>query len=72
LRRQRAVERLHGLGARVLDEFLSEIARDRPEIAGNIDKLIELYTTRLTPSLLRAVGGDCFPAPLLRAVEAGR
>jgi hypothetical protein len=68
LRRQRDVERLHPLGARALSEFLNELARRNPAVAPDIDRRLTAYTTRLSPELLRAVGGDRFPVAPLRAV----
>jgi hypothetical protein len=72
LRRQRAVERLHELGPRALGEFLSELARRNPGMAGDLSELLEAYTARLTPSLLRAVGGDQFPASPMRVIGGDR
>ncbi len=63
LRRQRTAERLHRLGARALAELLSEIGAPAWRIA-------EEYAHRLSPELLAAVGGDRFPPPPLRMVDA--
>ena len=68
LRRQRDVERVHRLGARPTFELIDEIIRAYPQLAGDIDALIERYATRLSPDLLQAVGGDRFPALPLRVV----
>jgi len=72
LRRQRAVEQLHGLGARPTFEFVDEIVRANPQLAPDIDARLERYATRLTPELLRATGGDRFAASPMRVVGGGR
>jgi hypothetical protein len=61
LRLQRNAEHLHTLGPRATAEFIAELS-DRigglPAALG----LLEEYRTRLSPSLLRQVGGNRFPA----------
>jgi hypothetical protein len=67
LRLQRGAEHLHSLGARAQAEFLAEVG-DRiggmPAIMG----LLTEYQQRLSPQMLRAVGGHRFPARPLRVV----
>ena len=59
LRRQRQIEHLHLLGPRAVGELLREVAED-----DDLDRALEAYG-RLTPDLLKALGGDQFPpAPL--------
>jgi hypothetical protein len=65
-RRWRLAERLHGLGARVIFEFLDEIAREH-DIGGDIDARLSRYT-QLNADILAAVGGDRFPASPIREV----
>jgi hypothetical protein len=71
LRLQRGAEYLHGLGARAVAEFLAEISAKiggRPAILG----LLNEYESRLTPAMIRAVGGDRFPPRPLATVPGGR
>jgi hypothetical protein len=72
VQRQRAVERVHQLGPRVMAELLNELARYHPEIAAALDRRLERYAERLTPELMRAINGDRFPALPLRAIGGGR
>ena len=59
LKRQRRIEHLHRLGPRAVGELLYEVAE-----GGDLDRALDSYE-RLTPSLLKALGGDRFPpAPL--------
>ncbi len=59
LRRERQIEHLHRLGPRAVGELLYEVAE-----GGDLDRALDSYE-RLTPSLLKALGGDRFPpAPL--------
>ena len=59
LRRQRQIAHLHLLGPRAVGELLQEVAED-----DDLDRALEAYG-RLTPDLLKALGGDPFPpAPL--------
>ena len=63
LRFRRQVQRLHGLGDRVLGEFLAEIGAER-SIQTIIDKKLDTYVA-LDPEALEATGGDGFwPAPI--------
>ncbi len=55
LRRQRQIEHLHLLGPRAVGELLREVAED-----DDLDRALEAYG-RLTPDLLKALGGDQFP-----------
>lgn len=64
LRLQRGAEHVHHLGARALAELLAELACDRCDLAGTLDRL-DAWRARLTPELVRAAGGDRFaPRPL--------
>ena len=59
LRRQRQIEHLHLLGPRAVGELLREVAED-----DDLDRALEAYG-RLTPDLLKALGGDEFsPVPI--------
>src|SRR4051812_46150715 len=60
LRRQRAVECAHRLGARAVFELLDELARCYPEIADDLDRRLAAYAERLNPDLLQAIDGDRF------------
>lgn len=72
MRRRHVVDRVHALGPRALGELLAELARRHPEIAEDIDDRLAAYADRLTPEMLRATGGDRWPASPLRAVGGGR
>ena len=67
LRLQRGAEHLHALGPRATAELLAEVG-DRiggmPAIMG----LLREYQERLSPQMLRAIGGYRFPARPLRVV----
>lgn len=67
LRLQRGAEHLHRLGARATAELLAEVANQIDGLPCIVGLLAE-YERRLTPELLRATGGDRFPAPWLREV----
>jgi hypothetical protein len=54
--RQRQVEAIHRLGARVVFEFVDEIARRHSEIATDLDARLARYAN-IDPDLLEAVGG---------------
>ena len=59
LKRQRQIEHLHQLGPRAVGELLCEVAE-----GGDLDHALAAYE-RLTPALLKAVGGDRFsPLPI--------
>ena len=68
LRFRRDVERVHGLGARVVGELLSEIGAERA-IQHLIDRKVERYAD-LDPGVVHALGGDRFPRPPLTVVES--
>lgn len=70
LRRQRLVERVHRLGARVAFELLAELARHHG-IAGDIDRRLARYAA-LDPEILAALNADRFPADPIRAVGGRR
>ena len=62
-RYRRQVEHLHRLGPRAVGEILREVADGE-----NLGNALEAYG-RLTPDLLKALGGDCFPAtPIYQVV----
>ncbi len=63
---RRHVQRLHGLGDRVLGEFLAEISAERG-IRTLIDQKLDTYA-ELDPEVLKAAGGDEFWHPPLREV----
>ena len=56
LRRQRQIEHVHRLGDRAVGELLHEV-----DAGADLDSALAAYE-RLTPDLLKAVGGDHFPA----------
>jgi hypothetical protein len=67
LRLQRGVEHLHALGPRAQAEFLAEVGHrigGLPAIMG----LLTEYEQRLSPQMLRAVGGHRFPTRPMRVV----
>ncbi len=55
LKRQRQIEHVYRLGPRAVGELLHEVAEGE-----DLDRALAAYS-RLTPDLLRAVGGDRFP-----------
>jgi hypothetical protein len=59
LRRQRLVERLHGLGPAPLGHFLREV-----EAGAVIAEHLERYS-RIDPAFVRALGGRDFPPPVI-------
>ena len=63
LNRQRQIEHVHRLGARAVAELLHEVAAGE-----NLDHALESYG-RLTPDLLKALGGDRFPALPVHVVQ---
>jgi hypothetical protein len=67
LRRQRHAETLHGLGARVLFEFVDEIARRHPDIADDINERLARYAS-LDPAALVVTGGDRFATAPIHVV----
>ena len=56
LRRQHQIEHVHRLGPRAVGELLHEV-----DAGADLDSALDAYE-RLTPDLLKAVGGDRFPA----------
>ena len=70
LRRQRHVEQVHRLGARVIFELLNELDRVHG-LGDDLDRWLERYA-RLDPDLLAALGADRFPAAPLRIVGGAR
>ena len=69
LRRQRQVERICGLGPRVVFELLDELNR-RHGLGDDLDQRLARYAG-LDPLILAAIGGDRFPEPL-HLVSGGR
>ena len=63
LKCQRQIEHVHRLGVRAVGELLREV-----EDGEDVDTALEAYG-RLTPDLLKALGGDRFPALPLHGVE---
>ncbi len=60
---RRKVQRLHGLGPRVVGELLAEIAAERG-IRVLIERKVDKYT-ELEPAVLEAAGGDrLWPVPV--------
>ena len=70
LRRQRHVKQVHRLGARVLFELVDELDRVHG-LGDDLDRRLERYAGA-DPEVLRAVGGDRFPASPMRIVRGGR
>ena len=54
-KRQRQIEHLHRLGPRAVEELIREVAAGK-----DVDTALAAYQ-RLTPGLLKALGGDRFP-----------
>jgi hypothetical protein len=67
LRLQRGAEHLHSLGARATAELLAEVGHRIGGMPCILGLLCE-YQQRLSPQMLRAVGGDRFPIRPLRVV----
>ena len=63
LRRQRQIEHIHRLGARAVSELLYEVAEGE-----DLDRALDAYS-RLTPGLLKALGGDRFPPAPIHEVQ---
>jgi len=66
LRRRRQIDAVHHLGPRVLGELLGEIGRHHG-IEADIDHRLGRYAS-LDRDILRAVGGDRWPAAPIRAM----
>jgi hypothetical protein len=67
LRLQRGVEHLHSLGPRATAELLAEVGHCIGGMPA-IMRLLGEYEQRLSPQMLRAVGGHRFPPRPLRLV----
>ncbi len=63
LRRRRQIQHVYGLGHRAVQELVCDVAG-----GADLDHALAAYT-RLTPGLLRAVGGDRFPPTPIREVS---
>ena len=63
LRRQRQIQHVYGLGHRAVHELVRDVAG-----GADLDHALATYA-RLTPGLLRAVGGDRFPPAPIRKVS---
>jgi hypothetical protein len=61
---------VHRLGPRVLFELVDELDRVHG-LGDDVDRRLERYA-RLDPRLLRALGGDRFPASPTRVVGGAR
>ena len=66
LRRQRHVEQIHRLGARVIFELVDELDRHHG-LGDDLDRRLEAFAG-LDPDLIAAVGADRFPVAPLRIV----
>ena len=66
LRRQRHVEQIHRLGARVIFELVDELDRHHG-LADDLDRRLERYAA-LDPEVLRALGADRLPVSPVRIV----
>jgi hypothetical protein len=67
LRLQRGAEHLHALGPRATAELLAEVGARIGGMPCILDLLGE-YQQRLSPQMLRAIGGHRFPLRPLRVV----
>jgi hypothetical protein len=70
LRFRRDVQTLHRLGPRAVYELLVELGRDRL-IRAVIETKVKRYADRLSPELLRVIGGDRFPGGPIHLVDGG-
>jgi hypothetical protein len=70
VRRQRAVERIHALGVRVVFELLQQLDRDHG-LGADLDRQLGRFA-KLDRALGQGAGGDRFPASPLRIVGGGR
>ena len=69
LRLQRGAEHVHQLGARALAELLLQMARERRDLDDMLD-LLDAWRDGLSPAMVHAAGGDCFPPRVLHKVQA--
>ncbi len=69
LRLQRGAEHVHRLGARALAELLAQVAREGRDLRGTLD-LMDEWRDGMSPAMVHAAGGDCFPPLVLREVQA--
>lgn len=69
LRLQRGAEHLHQLGPRATAELLAEVAHRIGGMPCVLDLLGE-YERRLSPAILRQIGGDRFPTRALALVPS--
>lgn len=67
MRLERGAMHLHRCGPRATAEFLADVADHIGGMPCILARLAE-YETRLSPEMLRAVGGDRFPPHPLRVV----
>jgi hypothetical protein len=67
LRLQRGAEHLHSLGPRATAELLAEVGHRIGGLSA-IFTLLREYEVRLSPQMLRAIGGHRFPPRPLRVV----
>lgn len=67
LRRQRLVEQVHQLGARVVFELIDELDHAH-DLGNDLDERLVRYAA-LNPDHLVALGADKFPAVPIRAVS---
>ena len=67
-RRQRQVEQIHTLRARVVFELLDQLDREY-DLGADLDRQLARFSA-IDPALLRAVGGDKFAALPVRVLEA--
>lgn len=68
-RLQCGAEQLHSVGARALAEMRAELARDRCDLAGALDRL-DAGRAGLTPEPVLAAGGDRLAPRHLHEVAA--
>ena len=64
LRRHRQFEHVHRLGPRAIEEMAVEIANGE-----DLDRILAAYE-RLMPEMLKATGGDRFPAQPIHEVQS--
>ena len=69
LRFQRGAEHVHTLGPRAIAELLAQVAREGRDLPGTLD-LLDNWRAGLSPEMVRAAAGDCFPRRMLLQVPA--